>query len=96
VAFAFGLLHGFGFAGGLTELGLPESEIPLALFMFNVGVEVGQLAFVAILLSVAASLKVLEFRWSRWAEQVPAYVIGTLGSYWMIDRLVVAFALSSS
>jgi hypothetical protein len=94
VAFAFGLLHGFGFASGLTELGLPRSEIPLALFMFNVGVEVGQLGFVAVLLSVWGALRVLEFQWSRWVTRMPAYVIGTLGAYWMIDRLLVAFRVA--
>jgi len=91
VAFLFGLLHGFGFASGLTELGLPPNEIPLALLMFNVGVEIGQLGFVAILLLVWASFGVLEFRWRAWAPLAPAYVIGTLGAYWTIDRLLAAF-----
>lgn len=91
VAFAFGLLHGFGFASGLTELGLPQKEIPLALLMFNVGVEIGQLGFVFILKGMQASLKELDFRWSpRW-DLVPGYLIGTLGAYWMIGRLVVMF-----
>jgi hypothetical protein len=88
VAFLFGLLHGFGFASGLTELGLPPAEIPLALLMFNVGVEIGQLGFVAILLLAWGSFGVLEFRWRTWAPLAPAYVIGTLGSYWTIDRLL--------
>ena len=91
MAFAFGLLHGFGFASGLTELGLPNAEIPMALLMFNVGVEIGQLGFVAILLGVWASLKELEFRWNPRLELVPGYLIGTLGAYWMIGRLVVLF-----
>ena len=90
VAFAFGLLHGFGFASGLTELGLPDDEIPLALLMFNVGVEIGQLGFVAVLLAVGVSLTTLEFKWSDWMRKAPAYAIGTLGSFWMIDRFVVA------
>ena len=91
VAFLFGLLHGFGFASGLTELGLPPGEIPLALLMFNVGVEIGQLGFVAILLLVWAAFGALEFRWRSWAPLAPAYVIGTLGAYWTIDRLLAAF-----
>lgn len=91
VAFLFGLLHGFGFASGLTELGLPPNEIPLALLMFNVGVEIGQLGFVAILLLAWASFGVLEFRWRSWATLAPAYLIGTLGAYWTIDRLLAAF-----
>ena len=91
VAFAFGLLHGFGFASGLTALGLPQSEIPLALLMFNVGVEVGQLGFVAVLLGVWASLRELEFRWHPRLNLVPGYLIGSLGAYWMIGRVVVMF-----
>ena len=57
VAFAFGLLHGFGFAGALVELGLPQGDIPLALLAFNVGVELGQLAFIAVLLSAVYSVR---------------------------------------
>lgn len=91
VSFAFGLLHGFGFASGLTELGLPQAEIPLALLMFNVGVEIGQLGFVVILLAVRAALKELEFNWSARLELVPGYLIGTLGAYWMLGRMVVMF-----
>jgi hypothetical protein len=91
VAFAFGLLHGFGFASGLTALGLPQAEIPLALLMFNIGVEIGQLGFVVILKGMQASLKELDFRWGpRW-DLAPGYLIGTLGAYWMIGRLVVMF-----
>ncbi len=91
VAFLFGMLHGFGFASGLTELGLPPGEIPLALLMFNVGVEIGQLGFVALLLLLSASFGVLQFRWRPWVAYAPAYVIGTLGAYWTIDRLWAAF-----
>jgi hypothetical protein len=91
VAFAFGLLHGFGFASGLTSLGLPQAEIPLALLLFNVGVEIGQLGFVAVLLGVHASLRQLEFQWSPRLELVPGYLIGSLGAYWMIGRLAVMF-----
>ncbi len=88
VAFAFGLLHGFGFASGLADLGLPAGEIPLALLMFNVGVEAGQLAFVALLLGLGLSLRVLEFRWSSWQQAVPAYVVGSLGAAWTIERVL--------
>ena len=63
VAFAFGLLHGFGFASALTSAGLPRSELPLALVSFNVGVEVGQLGFVALVLALERSFRVLEIRW---------------------------------
>ena len=89
VAFAFGLLHGFGFASGLTAMGLPPDEIPLALLFFNVGVELGQLAFVVLVLALARSFRALEIRWPRWAELVPGYVVGSLGAFWFIDRTAV-------
>ena len=91
VAFVFGLLHGFGFASGLSTVGMPRAEVPLALAMFNVGVELGQLAFVALVLLLYRSLRTLEFRWSRLAELGPAYVVGSLGAYWTIQRTVMIF-----
>jgi hypothetical protein len=91
VAFAFGLLHGFGFAGGLSTAGLPKGEIPLALLMFNIGVELGQLAFVALILLICRSFKVLEIHWSRWVELVPGYTVGSLGAFWTIQRTVMMF-----
>jgi HupE / UreJ protein len=87
VAFAFGLLHGFGFASGLTAIGLPSAEIPLALLMFNIGVEIGQLAFVALILLLARAFAILEMRWPRPVEALPAYAVGSLGAFWTIDRL---------
>jgi len=89
VAFAFGLLHGVGFASGLTQMGLPQNEIPLALLSFNLGVELGQLGFVALLLGLEKSVKILEFRWPRAIELFPAYAVGSLGAFWTIDRLIV-------
>jgi hydrogenase/urease accessory protein HupE len=89
VAFGFGLLHGFGFASGLSTVGMPRAEIPLALLMFNIGVELGQLAFVGLILLLHRALRVLEFRWPRWAELGPAYLIGTLGAYWTLQRTVM-------
>ena len=89
VAFAFGLLHGFGFASGLTALGLPRGDIPLALLMFNVGVEIGQLAFVALILLLVHAFNVIDMRWPRWVEWAPAYVVGSLGAFWTIDRVAV-------
>jgi hydrogenase/urease accessory protein HupE len=89
VAFSFGLLHGFGFAGALTEIGLPQGDIPLALFAFNVGVETGQLIFIAVVLSV--------LRCARWitfpalvechARTVATYAIGIMAGYWFVERL---------
>jgi hypothetical protein len=89
VAFAFGLLHGFGFASGLAALGLPRVEIPLALLMFNIGVEVGQLAFVALVLLLVRAFEVLQVHWPRPLELAPAYVVGSLGAFWTIQRLVL-------
>jgi hydrogenase/urease accessory protein HupE len=92
VAFAFGLLHGFGFASGLTTMGLPRAEIPLALLTFNVGVEVGQLAFVLLVLLLERAFHVLEVRWPPWVEALPAYTVGSLGAYWTIQRVVMLLA----
>jgi len=92
VAGVFGLLHGFGFASGLTALGLPRSEIPLALLFFNCGVEIGQLFFVAIILLLELSFRTLEIRWTRWAEASPAYTVGVLGAFWTIQRTAVLIA----
>ena len=86
VAFAFGLLHGFGFASGLLSMGIPTGEIPLALLSFNLGVEAGQLAFVALILALERAFRVLEVRWPGWAVAVPGYVVGSLGAYWTIER----------
>lgn len=86
VAACFGLLHGFGFAGALNEVGLPQTDIPLALLFFNVGVEVGQLMFVSAVLIVLWFIHKIRFRWPVWVEQVPAYAIGSLASFWFIQR----------
>ena len=87
VALSFGLLHGFGFAGALSEIGLPQSAIPLALFSFNVGVEVGQLLFVAAALIVIAVLKRIRLTWPEWAMLAPAYGIGSLAAFWTVQRI---------
>ena len=87
-AFGFGLLHGLGFASGLGTLGLPPEEIVLALLLFNVGVELGQIGFVALYLAMERSIQTLEFSPPRWADAVPEYVVGTLGAYWTIAQTV--------
>jgi hydrogenase/urease accessory protein HupE len=87
VAFAFGLLHGLGFAGALSDIGLPQSEIPIALLFFNIGVEVGQLIFVAAVLLLAWMLRGLKLETRDWVRVVPTYLIGTLASYWFLERL---------
>ncbi len=86
MAFSFGLLHGLGFAGALREAGLPEGDVPLALFAFNVGIEVGQVAFVAV---IVASLYVLRSALERlpaWAHRAPVYAMGSMAAYWVIER----------
>jgi len=91
VAFSFGLLHGFGFASGLSTVGMPRAEIPFALLAFNIGVELGQLVFVLLMLLGYRALKVLQFRWPHWVEFAPGYAIGSLGAYWTIQRAVMMF-----
>jgi hypothetical protein len=93
VAFAFGLLHGLGFAGALTGLGLPASDIPLALLFFNVGVEIGQVLFVLFFLALSWAFLTLEVKWPRWSEPLPAYTIGTLATYWFLGRLAIMMGL---
>ena len=89
VAFAFGLLHGFGFASGLAQLGLPKGEIPLALLLFNVGVEIGQLAFVLLILLLERAFRLLQIHWPRIVERLPGYLVGTLGAFWTIQRVAI-------
>jgi hydrogenase/urease accessory protein HupE len=91
VAFAFGLLHGFGFASGLSITGIPQTELPLALLSFNIGVELGQLGFVVVALLMAKSFRVLDMQWPVWVLRAPGYVVGTCGAYWTIQRAVMLF-----
>jgi hydrogenase/urease accessory protein HupE len=92
VAFAFGLLHGFGFASGLRAMGLPQGELPLALLLFNVGVELGQIAFVLLVILLERAFRVLEIHWPGLVERLPGYAVGTLGAYWTIQRTAVLLA----
>jgi hydrogenase/urease accessory protein HupE len=87
VAFTFGLLHGFGFAGALANIGLPQNEIPWALAFFNVGVELGQIAFVLIALAV---IKLLSYKkdWPDFVKKIPTYAIGSMAAFWLIERVV--------
>jgi hydrogenase/urease accessory protein HupE len=89
VAFAFGLLHGFGFASALTSAGLPSNELPWALLSFNVGVEIGQVGFVILILSLERAFRVLEIRWPRMVEALPGYTVGSLGAFWTIQRVAM-------
>ena len=89
VAFCFGLLHGLGFAGALSEIGLPQGDVPLALLSFNAGVELGQLAFVAAVLAAYSVVKRLLLLRPviQYAQPAAYYAIGTLSAFWFFDRL---------
>ena len=94
VSMSFGLLHGFGFAAVLSEIGLPRTEIPTALLFFNVGVELGQLAFIAAVILAFALLRLVANRVSlvpgsfpHLAPKFAAYAIGTIAAYWTIERI---------
>ena len=89
VAFAFGLLHGFGFASALTSAGLPRPDLPMALLSFNVGVEIGQLSIVSLVLLLERSFDILEIRWPRWVQALPGYTVGSLGACWTIQRVAI-------
>ena len=89
VAFAFGLLHGFGLASGMNTVGIPRVEIPVALLCFNIGVEAGQLGFVALILLMARASRAVPIRWPRVVGLVPAYTVGSMGAFWAIQRTVV-------
>ena len=86
VAFSFGLLHGLGFAGALAEVGLPQTAIPVALLMFNVGVEIGQLLFVGAVLLVVAVVRRLSVSNYDWVTGAAAYAIGSVAAFWTIER----------
>lgn len=95
VAFAFGLLHGFGFAGALSEVGLPGHAIPVALLFFNLGVELGQLLFIAAVMGLFAVFSRLWLAFARpkgawsgaWPRLVGAYCIGGVASFWLVERV---------
>jgi len=93
VAFAFGLLHGFGFASALTGAGLPRNDLPLALLSFNVGVEFGQISFVLLILALERSFRQLEIRWAGWVKALPGYAIGSLGAFWTIQRTAILLGI---
>lgn len=88
VAFVFGLLHGFGFAGALVEIGLPENAIPLALLFFNIGVEIGQLLFIGGILVVVSSWRRLRWPAPVWLPQLSAYAIGSVAAMWLFERSI--------
>lgn len=90
VALTFGLLHGLGFAGALSEVGLPPGNIPLALLFFSIGVEIGHFMFVAVVLGIwALAARLLKERIQpRLATAIPAYLIGGIASFWLVERFL--------
>jgi hydrogenase/urease accessory protein HupE len=91
MAASFGLLHGLGFAGALAEVGLPAGEIPLALFSFNAGIEIGQVGFVVAVLVLGRLLAPIAARVPLATEWVPPYVIGSLAAFWLFERVAMIF-----
>lgn len=93
VAFLFGLLHGMGFASGLTSLGLERGALLAALVLFNIGVEIGQLAFIALVFALKRSFRLMEWRWPAAVAAAPTYAIGILGASWTIQYCAVLFGV---
>ena len=85
-------MHGLGFASGLASLGFLSGDIPVALFFFNIGVEAGQLSFVALMLLLVRCFDLLKIHWPQPARMVPPYVVGSVGAFWTIDRMVAMIA----
>ena len=85
---AFGLLHGFGFASALRQVGLPQEALGVALLFFNLGVEAGQLIFIGAVLAAVAAWSRLRLPAPPWAQRVPAYAIGGVAAFWFLSRSV--------
>lgn len=88
VAFVFGLLHGFGFAGALASIGLPQTGVPLALAFFNVGVETGQLLFIGSVLLLIAGIQKIHLKKRYWQPYIVPYAIGSVAAFWVIERVI--------
>jgi hypothetical protein len=91
VAFAFGLLHGFGFAGALSEVGMPQQAVPLALLFFNVGVEIGQLTFIAAVFGFAWLVRRSAVRVPALWPRAVAYGVGSIAAFWAVERTLAVF-----
>ena len=88
VAFIFGLMHGLGFAGALANVGLPQQSIPLSLFLFNVGVEIGQLVFVFLVLAIMGLMHQFIHHRQKTLRWIPVYAIGSIAAFWFIERFM--------
>ncbi len=91
ITFIFGLFHGLGFAGALSAIGLPAHEVPLALLMFNVGVETGQILFLTVVLGILAVLRSIHIQQAQRSWRLMPYAIGSVASFWTIERMVSLF-----
>jgi hydrogenase/urease accessory protein HupE len=89
VAFTFGLMHGLGFAGGLSEAGLPAGHVPTALLFFSGGVEAGHFMFIGVVLGLIALVRHVQLPFPRWAEFIPPYAIGSVAMFWVIQRIAL-------
>lgn len=92
LAGGFGLLHGMGFAGALAETGLPQGSVPLALLFFNIGIEIGQIAFIVSILALWYVIKKPLAPWQRRLKPIPSYVLGSLAALWCIERGLEVFS----
>jgi hypothetical protein len=88
IALVFGLVHGLGFAGALAEVGLPQQDIPIALLMFNLGVETGQILFVGAMLLTITLIKKLPIRWPQQSWKLMPYTIGSIAAFWTVTRVM--------
>ncbi len=86
VAGLFGLGHGLGFAGALAEIGLPANEIPVSLASFNVGIEVGQIVVVVVVFAAIRAVRMVPVSWPGWTYRLPAYAIGSMAAFWVVER----------
>ena len=87
VAFSFGLLHGFGFAGALADIGLPSGDIPMALLTFNLGVEIGQLVFVIVAVLLWRLFRLVPVTWPSGTWRIMPYALGSIAAFWVIERV---------
>ena len=87
---AYVKLHGLGFAGALSEIGLPKGAIPIALLFFNVGVETGQLLFIAAVIAGGWALRGTAIALPRWLPRMTAYVIGSVAAFWVFERTITS------
>ena len=91
IAFIFGLFHGLGFAGALSEIGVPQHEVPLALLMFNVGVETGQILFLAVAAGILAVLRRIRLPNPQGSWRLMPYSIGSIAAFWTVQRVISLF-----